>query len=102
MLSAIMLGVGVPVKSPRFQTKHSETLKVEDTKNKKLKNFRLDDKTWDHIHNTSFYLKLTNSPSKPVLQYTMLEWWLSSDNHSSLLGPFESYEENDVLRIGPL
>jgi hypothetical protein len=45
MLSAIMLGVGVPVKSPRFQTKHSETLKVEDTKNKKLKNFRLDDKT---------------------------------------------------------
>jgi hypothetical protein len=36
-----------------------------------------------------------------MLHYTKLEK-LVRDKHTSLLNPFMSYEENGVLRIGPL
>ncbi len=39
---------------------------------------------------------LTNRPNKLVSHYPELKR-LARDNHSSLLGPFTSYEENAVL-----
>ncbi len=50
----------------------------------------------DPIHNTSFSFWLLNEPNKLVLKYTGQER-LASDKHSSILGPFMSYEENEVL-----
>jgi hypothetical protein len=35
-----------------------------------------------------------------VLNYRRLEW-LARDKHSSLLGPFISYKENELLPIQP-
>ncbi len=52
--------------------------------------------TWSCIHNASFSSQLTNGPIKPVIHYTMLER-LARDKQSSLLGPFESKEEIEVL-----
>jgi hypothetical protein len=40
-----------------------------------------------------------HGPNKVVLHNSNLER-VARDKHSSLLGPFVSYEENKVLRIG--
>ena len=48
-----------------------------------------------------FLRKLRISPISYVLLYTRLER-LATDKHSSLLDPFVSYEENEVLWIRPL
>jgi hypothetical protein len=48
------------------------------------------------IHNTLFSSQLTIGPNKLVLHFTGLER-LARDKHSSLLDPFISYEENEVL-----
>jgi hypothetical protein len=52
-----------------------------------------------HIHK-SFSVYLTNGPNK-LLHYTRLEK-LAKDKHSSLLGPFKIYVENEVFRLWPL
>jgi hypothetical protein len=53
-----------------------------------------------HIHNTSFSSKFKNEPNKLVLHYAMLERF-TTRKHSSLMDPFVSYEENEVLWIQP-
>ncbi len=51
----------------------------------------------DHIHKTSFSWKLKNEFNKLiVLHNTRLERF-ATDKHYSLLDPFVSYEENEVL-----
>jgi hypothetical protein len=52
---------------------------------------------WDRIHNPSFSLQLTKVPNK-LLCYITQDWNVR-DKHSSLLGPFVSYEEDNVLWI---
>ncbi len=51
---------------------------------------------WACNHNTSFSLKLTNGPNKICYIYTKLER-LDKHKHTSLLGPFVSYKENEEL-----
>ncbi len=55
-------------------------------------------KAWGRTHNISFSFYLTNGPNKKVLHYTRLKS-LARDKHSSLLGPFVSYEENKEFKI---
>ncbi len=52
--------------------------------------------TWGHIQNTLFPYEWAQYAK--VLHCTLPEW-LVFDKHSSLLGPFLSYEENEVLCI---
>ncbi len=54
--------------------------------------------TRGHIHNILFFSLLINGPNELVLHYNKLER-LVSDKHSSLLGTFVSYEENEVVYI---
>ena len=49
-----------------------------------------------HIHNILFPSKLMNGPSELVLHHTRLER-LARDKHSSLLGPYVSFIENEEL-----
>ncbi len=51
---------------------------------------------WGRIHNTSFSSQLEDGHVIIVLHYTK-PLRLSKDKHPSLLGPFLSYEENEVL-----
>ncbi len=57
-----------------------------------------DIKTWSSSSNTPFSLQLTNQPNKLDHSITQLET-LTSDKHSTLLGQFLSYKENEVLWI---
>ncbi len=47
---------------------------------------------WDCIYKTSSYLQLMHWPNKLMLHYTQLER-IVRDKHSSLLGPYVSYED---------
>jgi hypothetical protein len=49
-----------------------------------------------HFLNILFSSELMNGPKKLVLYYTGKER-LAGDKHSSLLGPFVSFEETEVL-----
>jgi len=52
------------------------------------------------IHNTSVSSSITNGPNTLVFQYSRLERLLR-DKHTSLLGPFISYEGNEGILIRP-
>jgi hypothetical protein len=45
---------------------------------------------------TTFFLQFTNWPNKLALHFTKLESF-PMNKHSSLLGPFVSYEQNAIL-----
>jgi len=53
---------------------------------------------WSRIHNASISSQLKNGPDKLVFHNNELER-LVRDKHFSLLGPFKSCNENEVLSI---
>jgi hypothetical protein len=57
--------------------------------------------TWAVFTTLHFLQNLQMGPISKALHYTRLER-LTRDEHSSLLDPFESYEEIEVLLIGPV
>jgi hypothetical protein len=52
--------------------------------------------TMDHIHNSIFFVPYKWSHYTSLLHYTRLKR-IGKNKHSNLLGPFASYEENEVL-----
>jgi hypothetical protein len=56
-------------------------------------------RNWERIHNTLFSFELKNEPNKLECFVTLSWKGLPLTKNSSLLAPFVSYKENEVLQL---